>query len=74
MTGWAKPKVACRYAGVGEKTFRGWLKQGLKHSRLASGSILVRYRDIDKYLEHFVVNDDQVSAIVDEVCKEMDVP
>jgi hypothetical protein len=67
MNGWAKIKTASRYADVGERTFRKWLKQGLKHSRLSSGTILVRFSDIDDYLERFAIKDDQVKAIVDEV-------
>ena len=71
MTGWGKIKTASRYADVGERTFRKWLKQGLKHSRLPSGTILTRYSDIDVFLESFCVKDNEIEQIVDEVCKEM---
>jgi hypothetical protein len=43
------------------------LKKGLKHSRLPSGTILVRFSDIDEFLESFAVNDDQVDEIVNEI-------
>ncbi len=32
--GWTKIKTGAEYAGVSERTFRDWLKQGLKHIRL----------------------------------------
>ena len=65
--GWAKVKVAARYAGVSERTFRQWLKDGLKHSRLRSGTILVKYEWIDEHLENYAVTNtlDQVNQIVE---------
>ncbi|UCE07354.1 MAG: helix-turn-helix domain-containing protein [bacterium] len=71
IPGWGKVKVAAKYGGVGERTFRGWLKNGLKHSRLPSGTILVRFSEIDRYLERFVVNNDQVDEIVNEVMEDL---
>lgn len=67
VTGWAKVKPAAKYAGIGERTLRDWLKQGLKHSRLSTGTILISYCAIDDFLERFTVDDDQVDRIVDEV-------
>ena len=74
MQGWAKIKQAAKYADISERTLRDWLKQGLKHSRLPTGTILIRYSDIDDWLESFAVNDDQVDRIVDEVCKDLSLP
>ena len=71
MKGWGKVKAVAQYAGISERTFRDWLKQGLKYSRLPSGTILVRFSDIDDWLEGFTVNDDQVSKIVDEVLADL---
>jgi hypothetical protein len=67
--GWAKAKVAARYAGVSERTFRQWLKDGLKHSRLRSGTILVKYEWIDEYLENCAVTDtlDEINRIFESV-------
>lgn len=67
--GWGKIKAASKYAGIGERTFRDWLRQGLKHSRLPSGTILIRYSAIDKFLEHFATDDSQADRIVNEVLK-----
>jgi hypothetical protein len=71
VKGWSKVKAGAQYAGVSERTFRPWLKKGLKHSRLPSGTILIRFIDIDDYLERFAVKDDQVADIVQEICKEL---
>jgi len=71
MIGWGKVKTAAKYADVSERTFRSWLKQGLKHSRLPSGTILIRYSDIDEWLESFSVNDNQIDEIVEEICEDL---
>jgi hypothetical protein len=65
-------KAGSQHAGVSERTFRPWLKQGLKHSRLPSGTILIRFSDIDNFLERFSTDENQVDDIVAEIEKEMD--
>lgn len=67
MMGWTKVKQAAQYAGVSERTFRDWLHNGLKHSRLPTGSILIRFADIDAHLEKFAVNESETNSIVQEV-------
>lgn len=69
--GWAKVKDAARYAGISERSFRDWLKDGLLHSRLSTGTILVAYAAIDEYLARFEVSRNQVDAIVNEVMQEL---
>jgi phage antirepressor YoqD-like protein len=69
--GYAKVKKAAKYAGVSERTFRDWLKDGLRHSRLSTGTILVAYASIDDYLASFEVSRNQVDNIVDEVMQEL---
>ena len=69
--GWAKVKEAAKYAGVSERSFRDWLKNGLRHSRVSAGMILVSYAAIDEYLVSFQVNENQVDNIVDEVMREL---
>lgn len=71
MRGWGKVKAAAQYAGISERTFRGWLKQGLKYSQLPSGTILVRFSDIDDFLARFSVNDDRINKLVENVCEEL---
>lgn len=70
MDGWGRIKDGAKYSAVKERTFRDWLKAGLKHSRLPSGTILIRYSWIDEWLEKYQVNENQVQKIVDEVIKE----
>jgi len=67
MVGWCKVKNAAKYADISERIIREWLKEGLKHSRLPSGTIRIRYSDIDEYLVQFQANDNLVDNVVDEV-------
>lgn len=70
MDGWAKTKQAAKYAGISERSFRDWLKNGLRYSRLPSGTILVQYSAIDEFLERFADVQNQVDLLVDETLKE----
>jgi len=65
--GYAKIKTAARYAGVSERTFRDYLKSGLPHFRLSTGTILIAYRDIDAWLQQFRVDDSRIDSIVNEL-------
>lgn len=69
MDGWAKIKMAAAYAGISERTMRTLLKEGLKHSRLPSGTILLKYEWIDAYFESFVGTEDAVDKIVNETMR-----
>ena len=71
MEGWTKIKPGAAYAGMKERAFRDWLKNGLQHVRLPSGTILIKYRWIDNYLEKFVANENQVDDIVSECLKQI---
>ncbi len=69
--GWVKVKKAAKYADVSERTFRKWLKDGLHHSRVSAGMILVSYAAIDEYLGRSAVETNQVDEIVNEFVKEL---
>jgi len=70
--GWLKVKLAAEYAGVSERTFRAqFLRRGLKHSRLPSGTVLIKTGDIDKFLDSHSVSDDAVRRIVEETYAEL---
>jgi predicted site-specific integrase-resolvase len=71
MSGWAKIKTAAEYAGIKERTMRDWLKEGLKHSRLPSGTVLIKYDWIDEFLELYAAKDSQVDEIVKETLREL---
>lgn len=74
MDGWVKIKPAAQYGGVDEGTLRrNWLKNGLKHARLPSGTILIKYRWIDDYLESFAGKEDPVDKIVNETMRDLKV-
>ncbi len=73
MNGWGKIRATSEYAGVSMRTLRDWLKSGLRHSRLPTGTILIRFSAIDEFLESFSTDQNQVDEIVENVCKEMDV-
>jgi len=55
MQGWAKPSNGCEYADVSLKTFRTMLRSGLRHIKLPTGRILIKYEWIDEYLERYEV-------------------
>jgi len=69
--GYLKVKQAAKYAGISERTFRDWLKEGLPHFRLSSGTILIAYLDIDTWLEQFRTDGSNLDAIVDEVVQDI---
>jgi hypothetical protein len=60
MDGWVKPSIGAEYAGTSLKTFRGWLKDGLKHSRLKSGHFLIKIQNIDEYLSRFEISESRL--------------
>ena len=71
MSGWSKIKSAAKYAVISERTMRNWLKDGLKHSRLPSGAVLIKYAWVDEYLEAFAATEDQVDKIVNETMRDL---
>ena len=74
MEGWASIKNAAKYADVSVSTMRGFLKQGLKHSRLPSGLIRIRYADIDEFLTRYQVQNQMqkrdLDALVDDIFRD----
>ena len=68
MEGWGKIKPAARYAGVSERTLRVWLKEGLRHVRLPSGTVLIKYDWLDQFLQPFEdATSKEVGRIVDSI-------
>lgn len=64
---------AAAYAGVKPRAIRGWLKDGLRCYRLNNKTILIRFEDVDQYLDKYATNsasrEEQLNAIVNSVCK-----
>ena len=71
MDGWAKIRSSSQYAGVSPRTLRKWLKRGLKHSRLPSGTILIQYSAVDEFLATYEAQDNEVDRLVDTIEKEL---
>ena len=44
---------------------------GLKHSRLPSGTVLVKFADIDRFLDRYEVSENRVDKVVAEIEKEL---
>ena len=70
-TGWATVLSAAKYADVSEGTMRSWLKKGLKHSRLPTKTIRIKYSDIDEFLEKYSVDKNEIDTFVNELCEEI---
>ena len=62
---WKKIPDAAKYIGMSERTVRELLKQGLPHSRLPSGTVLVELEQIDEWLRGFNVERQQQAIIRD---------
>ena len=69
MEGWEKIKAAAQYMGMSERSVRSLLKEGLKHSRLPSGTVLISVRSIEEYLEKFEVD---ISSEVDKIVRDIE--
>ena len=71
MNGWCKIRAAAAYAGVSVRTIEAWIKQGLKVSRLPTGTRLIKYQWIDEFLEGFAETDNTVNRMVDTIMKDL---
>lgn len=71
IDGWTKLKGAAKYTGLSERTLRTLLKDGLRHSRLRSGTILLRYAWLDEFFSQYEVIENEADELVDAVCKEI---
>ena len=67
MTEWFKIPAAATYSGLSERKMRDLLKEGLRHSRLKTGTILIKRAWIDEYLESFEHQENKVETIISEV-------
>ena len=74
MEGWAPVKKIAKYVGMSERTIRDWLKRdGLKHARLKTGTILIKFSDVDEHLNTFQVKDsdaEKIEHIANETLKD----
>lgn len=71
MKGWAKIKPSAAYAGISSRTMRKWLNEGLRHARLPSGTILIKYESIDGFISKYEKQENVADLIVSELEKEL---
>lgn len=66
--GYIKAKDGAKYAGVSERTFRDWLKAGLKCTRpLNKKSVLTKPEWIDEFLVGYIDEGNRINDLVEEV-------
>jgi len=65
LEGWLRIKQACQYCGVGERTLRSWLCEGLPYSKV-KGVVLIKVENLDQFIERFAVTKDRVNEVVQE--------
>lgn len=76
MNGWCRVKRAAGYADVSVRTVREWLKIGLKYSRIGERVVVIRYADIDEFLESQVVTESRaklIDRLVDETLRDFNI-
>lgn len=70
MEGWLGVKKAARYADVGERTLRDWLRHGLRYVQVAR-KILIKIEWLDQFLENHEAKQDKVNQLADEMVKKL---
>jgi predicted site-specific integrase-resolvase len=63
--------TGCAYAGISPRTMRTWLKKGLRHARLPSGTILIKYEAVDEFISKYEEQQNVADLIVAELEKEL---
>ena len=71
MPGWVQIKGAAAYAGVSPRTLRYWFKQGLPHSRMSKGLVLIRYADLDADIEKHMLTEGDTDKRLDEIIESL---
>ena len=71
LRGWLTVKKTAEYCSMSERTVRTWLKQGLKYSKLKSGTILIKIEWVDEYLETYAVRENKIDKVVEQVVREL---
>lgn len=66
MKAWGKVKTIAERSDVSPRTVRSWLKDGLPHSKVR-GTILIKFEQLDAFLESYAVSNNEVDNIVAEV-------
>ncbi|MBW2662954.1 MAG: helix-turn-helix domain-containing protein [Deltaproteobacteria bacterium] len=68
MKAWGKVKTIAERSDVSSRTVRTWLKAGLPYSKVR-GTILIKFEQLDNFLESYSVSDNEIDSIVEEVLR-----
>jgi excisionase family DNA binding protein len=68
--GWTDISGAAEYLDLKPRTLRGLLKDGLPHVRLNRKTILIKYSDIDSWLERLKVMEANEKKAIDHIVSE----
>jgi len=71
MNGWLNVKTGAAYAGVSERTFSKWLRDGLKHIRVSARIIKIKPEWIDEYIMGFADSEAESESIVNKIMSEL---
>lgn len=66
MKAWGKVKTVAERSDVSPRTVRTWLKDGLPYCKIR-GTILIKFVQLDAFLESYSVSDNEIDSIVEEV-------
>lgn len=66
MKAWGKVKTVAERSDVSPRTVRTWLKNGLPYSKI-KGTILIKFEQLDLFLESHEVSENEIDNIVAEV-------
>ena len=66
MKAWGKVKTIAERSDVSPRTVRTWLKDGLPYIKIR-GTILIKFEQLDAFLESYSVSDNEIDSIVEEV-------
>ena len=69
--GYGKIPDAAAYAGISPRTLRSWLKMGLLYSKMPTGAILIKFKNIDDFIDKFKVDQNEVDELVNQVMREL---
>jgi len=67
LKGWLKVSDAAAYLGLCPRTVRTLLSQGLPHSRLPSGRILISIDKANEFLQKHEVMNNKIDDLVNKV-------
>lgn len=66
MKAWGKVKTIAERSDVSIRTVRTWLNEGLPYSKVR-GTILIKFEQLDAFLESYAVSNNEIDRIVEEV-------